>query len=406
MKDLNVLKKLFLLSSLLLSSSLWAESELSNILSNDKNQLLENQLEQNGVQTKQLENAWINPIILQYSKNYTTQFGDTVDTQQFVLSVDQPVFKMGGIWSAIKYAKAFGQANQLDIELQRREAIFQALTILYNLKKSKLQLEKLELMVANDKLDVQIQKESYEEGLSNRTLYDQALLKKNQDSTSKLELELSITKLENDFSLLSDSDPYTLTLPSFGMIEKERYMQEQLELKRDALRVEEKKENKFMTLTKYLPEISITGRYINEDINPLFARPDSSLNREYFNYGFKVTLPISINSFRDVESSKIEYLTAQVTLNEKKKSIANNFKLIQKHLEIIDKKIALSKEDAGHYKSMLVTAQEMEALGDRTSFDTEIVSNTLNIRELDQEIYKVDAQLELLGLYVNVADAL
>jgi len=405
MKDLNVLKKHFLLSSLLFSF-LWGENELSNVLSADKNQLLEQQSEQIGVQSKQLENAWINPIMLQYSKNYTTQFGDTIDTQQFVVSVDQPIFKMGGIWSAIKYAKALGQANQLDIELQKRAAISQALTILYNLKKSKLQLDKLALLVKNDKLDIQIQKEAYDEGLSNRTLYDKALLKKNQDITSILELELSITKLENDFSLLSDSNPYGLTLPNFGMIEKERYMQEQLELQRDTLRVEEKKENKFMTLTKYLPEISITGRYINEDLNPLFARPDSGLNREYYNYGFKVTLPLAINSLHDIQNSKIEYLNAKINLSEKKKNIANNFKLIQKHLEIIDKKIALSKEDAGHYESMLITAQDMEELGDRTSFDTEIVSNTLKVRKLDQEIYKVDAQLELLKLYVNIADAM
>ena len=405
MKDLNVLKKHLILSSLLFSSLL-AESELSNILSSDKNQLLNQQSNQSGVQTKQLENSWINPITLQYSKNYTTQFGDAVDTQQFVVSVDQPIFKMGGIWSAIKYAKALGRANTIEIELQRREAISQALSILYNLKKSKLQLQKLDLMVQNDKLDIQIQKESYDEGLSNRTLYDQALLKKNQDSISKLELEVSITQLENDFSLLSDSKPESLSLPNFGMIEKERYMQEQLELQRDSFRVEEKKQNKFMTLTKYLPEIAVTGRYINEDLNPLFAQSGSSLNREYFNYGFKVTLPINVNSLYDIQNSKIDYLNAKITLSEKKKSIANNFKLIQKQLDIIDKKIALSKEDAGHYESMLVTAQDMEELGDRTSFDTEIVSNTLKVRQLDQEIYKIDAQLELLGLYVNVADAI
>jgi len=383
-----------------------AESELSNILSADKNELINQQVEQSSVKTKQLQKSWINPIMLQYSKNYTTQFGDTVDTQQFVISVDQPIFKMGGIWSAIKYAKALGKANDLDIELQRRQAISQALTILYNLKKSKYQLEKLDLMVANDKLDVQIQKESYEEGLTNRTLYDQALLKKNQDSTSKLELELTITKLENDFSLLSDSNPYSITLPNFGMISKERYIEEQLELQRDSLRVEEKKENKFMTLTKYLPELSVTGRYINEDINPLFARPDSSLKREYFNYGFKVSLPLSVNSLDDIQNSKIEYLTAKINLNEKRKQVANNYRLIEKHLEIIDKKIALSKEDAEHYASMLVTAQELEQVGDRTSLDTEIVSNTLKVREIDQEVYKIDAQLELLGLYVNVADAI
>ncbi len=405
MKDLSVLKKHLILCSFLLSPLL-AESELSNILSADKNELIKQQVEQSDIQTKQLEKSWINPIMLQYSKNYTTQFGDAIDTQQFVVSVDQPIFKMGGIWSAIKYAKALGKANDIDIELQRRGAISQALSILYNLKKSKYQLEKLALMIENDKIDIQIQKESYEEGLTNRTLYDQALLKKNQDSTSKLELELSITKLENDFTLLSDSNPYALTLPNFGMISKERYEKEQLELKRDTLRVKEKKENKFMTLTKYLPEISVTGRYINEDINPLFARPDSSLKREYFNYGFKVSLPLSVNSLSDIQNSKIEYLTAKINLNEKKKEIANNYRLIQKHLDIIDKKIELSKEDAQHYESMLVTAQELEEVGDRTSLDTQKVANTLQIRKIDQEIYKIDAQLELLGLYINVADAL
>ena len=405
MKDSSVLKKLFLLSSLTFSALL-AENELSDILSTDKSQLLEYQQEQNSVKNRQLENSWINPIVLQYSKSYSTQFGDSIDTGQFVVSVDQPIFKMGGIWSAIKYAKAQGKANALDIELQKRQLILQALTILYNLKKSKYQLEKLEILLQNDALDIQIQKESYDEGLSNRTLYDQALLKRNTDNTSKLELELTLTKLENDFALLSDKSPYSLKLPNFAMMDKTRYMQEQIELKRDVLRVEEKKNNKHMILTKYLPEISVTGRYTNEDLNPLFSSPNSSIKQSYFNYGFKVTLPLNINSLRDIQSSKIEYLNAQVTLNEKKKNIANNFKLITKRLEIIDKKIALSKDDATHYQSMLITAQDMETLGDRTNLDTQIVSNNLKVRELDQEVYKVDTQLELLGLYVNVADAL
>ena len=404
MKDLSVLKKLFLLFNLF--SALFAESELSDILSADKNQLLEYQHEQNSVKNRELENAWINPIVLQYSKNYSTQFGGTVDTGQFVVSVDQPIFKMGGIWSAIKYAKAQGKANELDIELQKRQLISQALTILYNLQKSKYQLKKLEFLLQNDELDIQIQKESYDEGLSNRTLYDQALLKRNTDSTSKLELELTIVKLENDFALLSDKSPYSLSLPNFAMMDKTRYMQEQIELKRDSLRVEEKKNNKHMTLTKYLPEVSVTGRFVNEDLNPLFSSPNSSIKQHYFNYGFKVTLPLSINSLRDIQSSKIEYLNAQVALSEKKKNIANNFKLITKRLEIIEKKIALSLDDATHYQSMLATAQDMEALGDKTNFDTQIVSNNLKVRELDQEIYKIDAQLELLGLYINVADAL
>ena len=195
-------------------------------------------------------------------------------------------------------------------------------------------------------------------------------------------------------------------LPNFGMIEESRYFETQLELQRDSMRVEEKKHNQQMILAKYLPEISVTGRYTNEDLNPLFASPNASIKQSYFNYGFKVTLPLNINSFNDVQNSKIEYLNAKITLEEQQKKVLNSFKLAQKRLEIIDKKIALSQEDAGHYASMLATAQDLEKIGDRTSLDTQIVSNSVQVRELDQEIYKVDAQLELLGLYINVADAL
>ncbi len=400
MKGLNGLKKLLLLSSTLLFSS----SELVNVLSNNQNALIDTKKDKIEVDTKKLENSWINPIRVQYGKNYSTQFNSTTGTGQFIISVDQPIFKMGGIWEAIKYAKALGEANSIDIELQRRGLITKALTLLYNIKKSNLQIEKLNLLIKNDELDILIQKESYEAGVTNRTLYDRALLKRNQDITSKLELELQITKLKNDFSLLSDKSPETITLPNFTMIDKDRYKSTQLELKRDALHVEEKRHNKYMVVTKYLPEISVTGRYINEDKNPLFA--NSKIKTEYYNYGFKVSLPININSYRDIESSKIDYINAKISLEEQKKKVENRYNLVKKRLEIIDQKIALSIDDAQNYASMLRVAQESEEIGDSTNYDTQIVENNLRVRELDQDIYRYDAQLELLSLYEKVEGVL
>ncbi len=400
MKGLNGLKKLLLLSSTLLFSS----SELVNVLSSNQNALIDTKKDKIEVDTKKLENSWINPIRVQYGKNYSTQFNSTTGTGQFIISVDQPIFKMGGIWEAIKYAKALGEANSIDVELQRRGLITKALTLLYNIKKSNLQIEKLNLLIKNDELDILIQKESYEAGVTNRTLYDRALLKRNQDITSKLELELQITKLKNDFSLLSDKSPETITLPNFTMIDKDRYKSTQLELKRDALHVEEKRHNKYMVVTKYLPEISVTGRYINEDKNPLFA--NSKIKTEYYNYGFKVSLPININSYRDIESSKIDYINAKISLEEQKKKVENRYNLVKKRLEIIDQKIALSIDDAQNYASMLRVAQESEEIGDSTNYDTQIVENNLRVRELDQDIYRYDAQLELLSLYEKVEGVL
>ena len=227
MKVLDVLKKLLLLSSLPI---LLLAGELSNVLSADKSKLLEYKREQNSEQSHQLENSWINPIRIQYSKTYSSQYPSTIGLDQFVISVDQPIFKMGGIWSAMKYAVALGKANALEIEIQKQGMITQAYTLLYNLKKAQLQEQKLGFMIQNDELEIAIQKESYDAGLSNRTLYDQALLKRNQDITANLETQMSMVKLENEFSLLSDENAEAFELPHFTLIKQADYEAGQPEL--------------------------------------------------------------------------------------------------------------------------------------------------------------------------------
>lgn len=401
MKGLDVLKKLLLLSSLPI---ILLAGELSDVLSADKSKLLEYKREQNSEQSHQLENSWINPIRIQYSKTYSSQYPSTIGLDQFVISVDQPIFKMGGIWSAMKYAVALGKANALEIEIQKQGMITQAYTLLYNLKKAQLQEQKLGFMIQNDELEIGIQKESYDAGLSNRTLYDQALLKRNQDITANLETQMSMVKLQNEFSLLSDENTEAFELPHFTLIQQADYEVGQLELQRDRFRIEEKRYNYRMIWTKYLPELSITGRYVDEDLNPMFV--GGNLNRQYYTYGFRVSLPISITAKNDINSNKIIYLESKINFDEQKKKVINSYKLVKKKLEIIDKKIALSKEDATHYESMLITTQELEAIGDKTNYDTQIIANTLKVRELDQSIYAIDAQLELLELYSKVSGAI
>ncbi|HIO96280.1 MAG TPA: hypothetical protein EYG67_05600 [Campylobacterales bacterium] len=401
MKGLDVLKKLLLLSSLPI---ILLAGELSDVLSADKSKLLEYKREQNSEQSHQLENSWINPIRIQYSKTYSSQYPRTIGLDQFVISVDQPIFKMGGIWSAMKYAVALGKANALEIEIQKQGMITQAYTLLYNLKKAQLQEQKLGFMIQNDELEIGIQKESYDAGLSNRTLYDQALLKRNQDITANLETQMSMVKLQNEFSLLSDENTEAFELPHFTLIQQADYEVGQLELQRDRFRIEEKRYNYRMIWTKYLPELSITGRYVDEDLNPMFV--GGNLNRQYYTYGFRVSLPISITAKNDINSNKIIYLESKINFDEQKKKVINSYKLVKKKLEIIDKKIALSKEDATHYESMLITTQELEAIGDKTNYDTQIIANTLKVRELDQSIYAIDAQLELLELYSKVSGAI
>lgn len=393
----------FIVYSLLFLTSVNAD-ELSDILSANKNALLDYELQSNAAQSDMLQNSWINPIILQYSKSYSKQFSDqTVQTGSFSVGIDQPIFRSGGIYYAIKYAQALRSANDADIELKKRETIGQAVKLLFEMKKMKLLQEKQKLLIKNDAIDIRQKRESYEAGLIDSSFLDQAILKRNQDETQALEIESSLMELKQRFALLSDKDPNTLKLPKLKLISAEKYKGSNLELVRDKLRAKEKRYKAKTTWAKYMPSVSVQGRYTDADPNPLFARP--GLEEKYFTYGFSISMPIDINMFSDIEASKVAHLKAQTEVLERKHSIDEEYKLIRHKLQIIAKKIQLAKKDAKLYQRLYRTTKNLEHAGEKTSLDTAMMRNSLNVRKLDQKIYSLEEQIELIGLYTKVANA-
>jgi len=404
MKGSNVLKKLFLLCSVFYSF-VYAD-ELSNILSDNKNLLFEYQLQENDAKSDTLENSWINPIMLQYRKSYSQQFTDkTIDTGSFTVGIDQPIFRSGGIYYAIKYAKALRGANEVEIKLKKREAIGNAVKFLFEMKKLKLEKRKLALLIKNDEIDIRQKRESYESGLIDSSFLDQAILKKNQDEIKQLEMETSLMGLEENFSLLSDKNPHGLKLPKLKIITEEQYKGNNLELVRDTLRAEQTEYNTKITWAKYLPTVAVQARYTDEDINPLFARA-GGLEEKYFTYGFTVSMPLNINMFSDVEASKVEQLKSQTEVIDRKHTIDKEYKLVRNKLHIIDKKIALARKDALLYQRLYRTTKNLAQVGEKTSYDTALMHNSLDIRKLDQQIYTIDKQVELLRLYMKTENAI
>jgi len=406
MKGLSVLKKLFLLCSLSLVSFVQAD-ELGEILSDNKSLLFDYQFESNELESDKISKSWINPIQLRYSKNYTTQFGDnTINTGTYSIAIDQPIFRSGGIYYAIKYSDALRQANRSDISLQRRKLIGDAVEILFNLKKTKLEQKKMRLLIKNDSIDIRQKRDSYESGILDSSFLDQAILKKSQDEASLLELELKYLELNQKFSLLSDKDADTLKLPTLKLMSKEQFTQENLDLKTDRLRAEVSCYNEKITWAKYLPTVSLQGQYINGDINPLFVGPGSTLQEQYYNYGFSVSMPLDVNAFADIEASKVEKLRAAVQVLDRKETVGEEYQWISNSLKILDKKIELAKKDEKIYQNLFKVTKNLAKAGEKTSLDTAIMYNSLNIRKLDQQIYKIDKQIRLLKLYIRMENVL
>ena len=403
MKGSSVLKQLFLLCSCIVLPLV--ADELSGILSNTKQHLFDYRFEANTLQSDMLSKSWINPVTVRYGKDYTTRFKTgTIDTGNFSVYIDQPIFRSGGIYYAIKYADAVRQSNNVDITLQRREMIGDAVTILFQLKRNGLEQKKLHYQIRNDAIDIRQKRDSYNAGLIDSSFLDQAILKKSQDETALLQLQFNAMELRQRFSLLSDKNPDKLKVPKLKLVDKSTYQKEHLALKRDIAHAEELNYKQKVTWAKYLPTVSLQAQYNNGDLNPLF--PSTGLNQEYYNYGFSISMPIDINALSDIELSKVEKLRAATEVIDRRHTVNEEYDWIYNSLKILDQKIALAHKDEEVYRNLYRVTSNLAKAGEKTPLDAEVMQNSLQIRKIDQRIYQIDKQIQLLKLYIRMEHVL
>ncbi|MEY3089839.1 MAG: hypothetical protein RL113_155 [Pseudomonadota bacterium] len=405
MRGLNVLKKLFLLCSVVAASWMHAD-ELANILSDNKNKIFDYQFENNELESDMLSRSWMNPVKVQYRNSLAEQFmDDTRNTKigSWNVIIDQPIFRSGGIYYGIKYADALRDANSAEIMLQKRTMIANAVSILFNLKKTQLEAKKLNYQVKNDAIDIKQKRDSYDAGVLDSSFLDQAILKKSQDETAQLQLEITQSELMQQFAALSTKDPKDLALPKLTLMSKSKYSADNLELKRDQLRAKQSNYNQKVTWAKYLPAVSLQGQYTDSDINPLWD--NGSLKEKYYTYGLTVSMPIDVNMFADIEASKVKKLQAAVEAIDRKETVGEEYDWIANSLGILEKKINLAQKDAKVYQNLYRLTKDLAKAGDKTPLDAEVMQNSLQIRNLDQQIYEIEKQLLLLKLYARMDHA-
>ncbi len=398
---MTVLKKLSKAFSLyfIFVGIVWAaeDSRLQNYLSDEKNLIFDFQQEQSDIKADMLHNSWISPINVSYQKDYKPGADDKMyASEAFSIGIDQPIFKSGGIIYGIKYANALKSANQKDIKLQKRQMIVQAVEILFNYKKTKLQIQKLKLLVANGAIAIKRQEEMFGAGLIDSSILDQTILSHNRDSASLIDLQLALRQLKASFAFLSDKNPDKLRLPRLKLISLKKYKNSNLKLAASKLHALEKKYSSKMIWSKYLPTVTAYAHYQYTDQ----YTPDKM--KGYKNYGFRVTMPISINAPADIEAGKLDYLLAMTKVRDERKIIKVEYDLVRASLRMLDRKIALAKKDEALYRRLLKSTKNLAKAGEKTDLDIKTMKNSLKMKQLDRRIYYLDKQLQLLKLYANI----
>lgn len=397
MKALGLLITLFALSSCVLRAN-ESKNPLDSYLSNIKQEQFNFDYDKNEVDSSLLRDSWIAPIMLNYNYSKSNPYTNVQLRENASIRMDQPIFQSGGIYYGIKFAEHSRKYADYSIDVAKRKLIKDAISILMQIKQKDLQITRQRLQIKNSKINLKFKEEQYLNGQLDSGFLDNAILERNFVIQNLYDIQTSKERLISSFSALSDLDYKIATIPQLELLSKEKFLEHNLALKMADSEIEKNKYSKNVIVAKYLPQVSLTAGYNwtkTDGRVAVFGSPQ----RDYYDYGLKATMPLSINTFRDIESSRIDYLKSQLLSQDKKVQLKALFTQVMQNLENLDKKKLLSIDNKEIYSKLLADTQSLFRAGYKTQYDVDTLKNSVNIAELDSKIYEIDKQLELLNLY-------
>lgn len=365
------------------------------ILSEDRLNIFQYNQEQNEQSSSKLRKDWINPVTLSYGKTKS----DSSNTVKSAISISQPIFKSGGIYSAIKYANAYYKYNNLDIKLQKKELIKDAVTMLFNLHITDLNIKRNELLLKNANIDVETKKEQVLNGFLDTSTLDTAILDANKIKNDLADLYYQKEELLYNFSNIASGDYRSFELPVLNLVDEKEYLRKNLEVSKAKADVEQKDYYSDMTVAKYLPTLSVEANHTqyHED------KHDDISNENVYSYGLNLSMPLDTRTYNDIESEKINYLTSKLNLKNIELEEKNFYRTKLSKLKMLEDKKQIAKDDYKLYDSLLeVIVQERNAEV-KTQSDVDILENSQKIKSIELKIYELEKQIELLELYTKVS---
>ena len=379
---------LFLVSILL--TSLYAQD---TILSEDRKSIFKYSQEKIEEDSSKLQKDWINPI--QYS--YTQNNGDGVDkSKKSLVSISQPIFKSGGIYSAIKYANSLKNSNSFSLNIEEKEAIKLATQTLFNITKTELLLTKQRLGIKNSMIDIKNKKDSVLNGLLDISFLNNAILDANRQKESLVELEFQKISLINSFNNFTAKSYENFELPSLSLVNQKDYLKDNIYIKQSKSNTKTKEHYKGIVQAKYLPTVNANYTYTQ----------NHTTDKANDTYGFSVIVPFNVGFYNDISSSKLDFLKTKKQEEVIIRTEQNFLHTKMAKIKMIDKKLELTKDNIKSYKELLVQVKELENAGLKTKDDVLVFENSKNAEILDVKIFKIDKQIELLELYARVTNAI
>ena len=345
-----------------------------------------------------LRDSWISPLRLNYNYSQSNPYDNEQSKEGASIKMDQAIFQSGGIYYGIKFAQASEVYSNLSVDAAKRQLVKDAISILMQIKQSTLRVQRQELQIKNSEINLEQKREQYMSGQLDSGFLDNAVIERNIVIQALYDIQTAKERLISKFHALSDMDYNKAVIPYLEVLEKEQFLKYNIILNMSESEIEKNRYSKNMTVSKYLPKVSLTAGYNWQSSSVMgtnFVTPET----EYYDYGLKAYIPLDINTFRDIESSRVDYLKAQVSKRDKKVRLTAMYEQVMQNIENFEKKRLLSLENKDIYSKLLEDTKSLYSVGHKTLYDVDLLKNSVNIQEIDYKIFEIDKQLELLSLY-------
>jgi outer membrane protein TolC len=356
------------------------------VLSITKQKIIE--LKQKQAKEKEQVNQyeWLSDVTLNAS---ISKNEDEDTSKDYSLSLSQDIFKFGGITSQIEYAKELAKMELIDINTDLKDDLNTLYTTLIDIKLNDISIAQNSLNIENSLIDIKHKLSQYQQGEIGISDLNEAIMSKNEYKDSLKELNLTKLTNINTVKKYTQNSFENITIPDVKLVSKELFIQNALSVAYANSNV--KVNNSLYKIKKsdYLPSISVNADIGYNDDN-------------YHDYGIALTIPLNYSYKNNIEQTRLEYLISEQELNDAKQDATLVYDNVVLNIQNYQERITLAIEDIQLYDELLKTTQEEYEAGYKTEDDVQTLKNSMKIRELDIQTYKLNMQKQLVSLYLQL----
>lgn len=398
----------FVLYSLSLVSLLTAQTLTDAILAPNKQTDLSLDRQKVDAEASIERDSWLNPIMGSYSASYKRQFGVDQENYKATVGIDQPIFKSGGIYFAIRYANAKAHFNRLGITLKRNGVIKQTIETAMKLRQLDLSIAQTKLEIEDETSNVAFLQEQIAVGEIDSASYEQALVALNGVKIKSIDLQNTKHDLKYQFSILSDKAYADIQLPKLHIIDEEAYLLHNVSIKQSVAKTQETRYWKNTIISSYLPTVNVQANYnYSESVNQRFSDNFDPFDAKdsYSSFGFSVSMPLlDINMLKSVESAKVDYLKSKINIDQVKQDEKRFYTSKLAKVRALEEKKRLCLDTFNLYEKIYISALNSFDAGDSNSLDLQRSKHQWEIKEMEIKKVYLDQQMELLALYEKMHD--